>query len=134
MMSHGQLKHASCQIHMQGSIFSLTQFVLKTSRFYLKFFMFLQIAVKPFVHLLSFLAYLICQSFLYQMFYCSDFLPPATGESPQRLPFSEFGGGHSERGGLVVKNLPAKQETWVQSLGWEDPLEMQMAKHSSSLA
>lgn len=58
-MSHGQLKHASCQIHMQGSIFSLTQFVLKTSRFFLKFFMFLQIAVKPFVHLLSFLAYLI---------------------------------------------------------------------------
>ena len=30
------------------------------------------------------------------MFYCSDFLPPATGESPQRLPFSEFGGGGSE--------------------------------------
>ena len=68
------------------------------------------------------------------MFYCSDFLPPATGGSPQKLPSSEFGGGHSERGGLVVKNLPAKKETWVQSLGWEDPLEMQMAKHSRSLA
>ena len=27
----------------------------------------------------------------------------------------------------MVKNLPAKQETWVQSLGWEDPLEKEMA-------
>ena len=37
----------------------------------------------------------------------------------------------------AVKNLPAKQETqkmWVQSLGWEDPLEEEMVTHSSSLA
>ena len=27
----------------------------------------------------------------------------------------------------TVKNLPAKQETWVQSLGWKDPLEKVMA-------
>ena len=33
-----------------------------------------------------------------------------------------------------VKNLPAMQETWVQSLGWEDPLEESMATHSSILA
>ena len=26
----------------------------------------------------------------------------------------------------MVKNLPAMQETWVQSLGWEDPLEKEM--------
>ena len=31
----------------------------------------------------------------------------------------------------MVKNLPAMQETWVQSLGWEDPLEEGMATHSS---
>ena len=37
-------------------------------------------------------------------------------------------------GGSVVKNLPAKQETWVWSLGWEDPLEKGMATHSSILA
>ena len=37
-------------------------------------------------------------------------------------------------GGSVVKNLPAKQETWVQSLGWEDPLEKEMVTHSSILA
>ena len=30
-----------------------------------------------------------------------------------------------------VKNLPAMQETWVQFLGWEDPLEKEMAIHSS---
>ena len=34
----------------------------------------------------------------------------------------------------TVKNLPAMQETWVQSLGREDPLEKGMATHSSILA
>ena len=34
----------------------------------------------------------------------------------------------------LVKNLPAIQETWVHSLGWEDPLEKGMATHSSILA
>ena len=34
----------------------------------------------------------------------------------------------------MVKNLPAMQEPWVQSLGWEDPLEESMASHSSILA
>ena len=34
----------------------------------------------------------------------------------------------------MVKNLPAMQETQVQSLGWEDPLEKGMATHSSILA
>ena len=33
-----------------------------------------------------------------------------------------------------VKNLPAVQKTWVRSLGWEDPLEKEMATHSSILA
>ena len=31
----------------------------------------------------------------------------------------------------MVKNLPARRETWVQSLGWEDPLEECMATYSS---
>ena len=34
----------------------------------------------------------------------------------------------------TVKNLPAMQDTQVQSLGWEDPLEKGMATHSSILA
>ena len=31
----------------------------------------------------------------------------------------------------MVKNLPAVRDTWVRSLGWEDPLEKGMATHSS---
>ena len=34
----------------------------------------------------------------------------------------------------MVKNPPAMQEMWVQFLGWEDPLEKEMATHSSILA
>ena len=34
----------------------------------------------------------------------------------------------------MVKNPPALWETWVQSLGWEDPLEEGMTNHSSVLA
>ena len=33
-----------------------------------------------------------------------------------------------------LKRLPPMWETWVQSLGWEDPLEKEMATHSSILA
>ena len=36
--------------------------------------------------------------------------------------------------GSAVKNLPAVQEIWVQSLGWIDPLEKEMATHSSIVA
>ena len=44
---------------------------------------------------------------------------------------------HKEKTSLVaqmVKHLPAVWETWVQSLGQEDPLEKEMATHSSTLA
>ena len=34
----------------------------------------------------------------------------------------------------TVKNPPAMRETWVRSLGWEDPLEKEMAAHSDILA
>ena len=34
----------------------------------------------------------------------------------------------------MLKCLPTMPETWVQSLGWEDPLETEMATHSSILA
>ena len=34
----------------------------------------------------------------------------------------------------MVKRLPTMWETWVRSLGWEDPLEKEMATHSSTLA
>ena len=38
------------------------------------------------------------------------------------------------RGGSVVKNRPARQEPQVRTLGWEDPLEKEIATHSSLLA
>ena len=34
----------------------------------------------------------------------------------------------------MVKNLPAMWETWIRSLGWEDPLEEEMATHSGTPA
>ena len=37
-------------------------------------------------------------------------------------------------GSSVVKNLPSLQETWIQSLGQEDPLEKEMATHFGILA
>ena len=48
----------------------------------------------------------------------------------------EKGSLQREKAPLVaqtVKNLPAMWEIWVQSLGWEDPLEEGMASHSSIL-
>ena len=48
---------------------------------------------------------------------------------------------HSSSSGLraslvaqTVKHLPAMRETWVRSLDWEDPLEKEMAIHSSAIA
>ena len=35
---------------------------------------------------------------------------------------------------MVVRSLPAMQETWVLSLGWEDPLQKEMVTHSRILA
>ena len=48
-----------------------------------------------------------------------------------RLPIPVFLGFP---GGQTVKNLPAMWETWVPSLGWEDPLEEGMTTHCSILA
>jgi len=49
-----------------------------------------------------------------------------------RLPISVFLGFPCGTAGK--KNLPAMWEIWVQSLGWEDPLEKGKATHSSILA
>ena len=34
----------------------------------------------------------------------------------------------------MVKSLPPMRETWVRSLGWEDPMEKKLATHSSTLS
>ena len=44
---------------------------------------------------------------------------------------SNFGFGHASLVTQIVKNLPAMQETWLRTLGQEDPLEKGMATHSS---
>ena len=54
---------------------------------------------------------------------------PSAGR--RKLYTSSFG---VSLGAQRVKNLPAMQETWVRSLGQEDPLEEGMANHSSILA
>ena len=56
---------------------------------------------------------------------------------PWRLVQGEQAGSGERKASLVaqvVKNPPAMQETWVQSLGREDPLEKEMTTHSSILA
>ena len=45
-----------------------------------------------------------------------------------------WGGSWASLVAQTVKNPPVMQETWVQSLGWEDPLEEGIATHSSILA
>ena len=67
--------------------------------------------------------------------YLSTYLPtyPST-----YLIFNAFSQGmYTPRASLVaqrVKHLPAMWKTWVRSSGWEDPLEKEMATHSSTLA
>ena len=64
---------------------------------------------------------------------------PLTLEPEQRAgtsqnPFERELSASLELGIRLVKNPPAMCETWVQSLGWEDPLEKGKATHSSILA
>ena len=68
---------------------------------------------------------------------------PGTGE-PGGLPsmgshrvghdWSDLAAAAAAASGSVVKNLPLMQEMWVWSPGWEDPLQEEMATHSSILA
>ena len=56
-------------------------------------------------------------------------LPEAT-----KLILTGFRGGQASLVAQMIKNLPAMQETWVRSLGQEDPLKEGMASHSIILA
>ena len=58
------------------------------------------------------------------------------GEPGEYWVHSQFGRNRATvgfPGGSAIKNLPAMQETWVRSLGWEDPTEKEMATHSCIL-
>ena len=68
---------------------------------------------------------------------CCHYLLKVLGENISAFSFLELVSAVLCRGlpwWLTVKNLPAVQETWVQSPGQEDPLEKGMATHSSILA
>jgi len=56
---------------------------------------------------------------------------PSLGSHRVRHDCSDFAAAAVAQ---MVKNLPAMQETWIQSLGQEDPLEKETAIHSSILA
>ena len=59
---------------------------------------------------------------------------PGLGRSPGEGMGSPLQYSWASLVAQLVKNLPAMQETWVQSLGWEDPLKKGKATHSSILA
>ena len=59
---------------------------------------------------------------------------PGSGRSPWRRDGCPLQCSWASLVAQLVKNLPAVRETWVRSLGWEDPLEEGMATHSSILA
>ena len=63
--------------------------------------------------------------------------PPDLGLTPSFFSFlalSIFLLGRSSLVAQMVNNMPARRETWVRPLGWEDPLEEGMATHSSIIA
>ena len=60
--------------------------------------------------------------------------PKANGTYYSVGSMDDMNWGPASRVAQMVKNLPAVQETWVQPLHWEDPLEKRMAIHSSILA
>ena len=59
---------------------------------------------------------------------------PGSGRSPGEGTGCPLQYSQASLVAQLVKNLPAMQDTWVQSLGWEDPLEKGKATHSSTLA
>ena len=59
---------------------------------------------------------------------------PGSGRSPRERIGYPLQYSWASLVAQVVKNPPAMQEAWVQSLGWEDPLEEGMAAYSSILA
>ena len=58
---------------------------------------------------------------------------PGSGRSPEKGTGYPLQYSWASLGAQLVKNPPAMQETWVQSLGWDNPLEKGTATHSSIL-
>ena len=67
-------------------------------------------------------------------FHCNSGSIPGSGRSPGEGIGYPLQYSWASLVAQMVRNLPAVHETWVQSVGWEDPLEKGMATHSSILA
>ena len=68
-------------------------------------------------------------------FYAGDpCLIPGLGRSPGEGKGYQLQYSWASLVAQLVKNLAAMWETWVRSLGWEDPLEKEMATHSRTIA
>ena len=63
----------------------------------------------------------------------SILLPPHLMQELHGSFIIRFWGNRGSMVAQIVKNLPTMQETWVGSLGWEDPLEKGMATHCNIL-
>ena len=61
-------------------------------------------------------------------------LIPGSGQSPGKGIVYPLQYSWASLVAQMVKNLPAMQETWIPSLGWDNPLKKEMATHSSLLA
>ena len=68
------------------------------------------------------------------MFKCGETIPLSLERSPQNHKIVLIYSLYLYLLALAVKNPPAKQKTWIRSLGWGDPMEKEMATHSSILA
>ena len=66
----------------------------------------------------------VSSAYLWLLIFLLEILIPACASSSPALPSFVA---------QMVKSLPAMRETWVRSLGWDDPLEKEMATHSSIL-
>ena len=73
-------------------------------------------------------------SFSWHFFSSLVFTPPQWMLTWLTVPWTMYRHFWASLVAQLVKNLPVMQETWVRSLGWEDPLEEGMATHSSILA
>ena len=96
------------------SAFSLSSFIF-IKRLYSSLFSAIRVVSSAYLRLLIFLL--------------AIWIPACASSSPEFYMMSS-----ASLVAQTVKHLPAVWETWVRSLGWEDPLEKEMATHSSTLA
>ena len=109
------IHHMFCDISESSSFFALHLFLITT---YLSLTVLLTPFLSLFIHL---------RDFVLSICFCCFIIYKLSAHTQSRPYIISLGA-------QMVKNPPARQETWVWSLGGEDPLEKGMATHSSILA